>query len=115
MDIGTQEQISRLDTPASSYSTVTVSPDGQLLASGNAENTAIGLWDVQTRTLIGLLDEDTHDTGMKENGISALAFSPDGKTLASGNIVGYAVRLWDVVSQAQIALQPELEINELEE
>ena len=75
------------------------SPDGQLLASGSADRTAI-LWDitnlkspVRLSTLAGHTEE-----------VTSLAFSPDGKMLASGSD-DTTVNLWNVsrpLSPAQL-------------
>ena len=64
---------------------VSFSPDGQTLASG--ESGAIRLWDVNTGELLKTLQQHAR----------SVSFSPDGQTLASG---GYgdddAIHLWDV-------------------
>ena len=69
--------------------TVAFSPDGQLLASGGADNAVI-LWDVprqaEIRTLIG------HGDWVK-----SVAFSPDGQLLASVAMDG-SLKLWEVSS-----------------
>jgi WD40 repeat protein len=68
---------------------IAFSPDGQLLASGSADNT-IKLWDTaskrEVRTLAG------HNGGIK-----AVAFRPDGQWLASGAIDGN-IKFWDVAT-----------------
>jgi endonuclease YncB( thermonuclease family) len=68
-------------------SSLALSKDGRMLASGSADAT-IKLWDVATgkelRTLTG-----------HGNTVRAVAFSPDGKTLASG-AWDNVVKLWDV-------------------
>ena len=113
-DIGRQQQAARLDAPTSFFSSVAVSPDGQLLASGGYENTTISLWDVQTQTLIGSFNGHTRDTRAQNHGVSTIAFSPDGKTLASGSGFDCTVRLWDVAVRTEIALLLELDTYELE-
>ena len=85
--------------PRSSNATgdVVFSPDGKMLASGNADGTII-LWDVKTRQPIGqpLQGHSAY--------VSSVAFSPDGKTLASSSADGTII-LWDVETQ-QIIGQP---------
>ncbi|CAN5422049.1 hypothetical protein BH18ACI2_BH18ACI2_00740 [soil metagenome] len=65
------------------------SPDGQLLASGSADNT-VKLWDTgvgrELRNLAG------HRAWVK-----AVAFGAEGKLLASGSVDG-EIRIWDTVS-----------------
>ena len=63
--------------------TVALSPDGQILASGSADN-AIILWDVATGRPL------TNHTAT----VRSVTFSPDGKRLASAG--GDHVVLWDV-------------------
>ncbi len=67
---------------------VAVSPDGRLLASGNAAggNATIKIWDLQTGAE---LREVKKHVGF----IEQLAFSPDGRLLASGDF--RTVKLWD--------------------
>ena len=67
------------------------SPDGRLLATGNADNT-VSLRDVAT----GL--EVQNLTGHKGS-VTSVAFSPDGRLLATASTGGrddYVIRLWDV-------------------
>ncbi|WP_437840771.1 pentapeptide repeat-containing protein [Sorangium sp. So ce1153] len=65
---------------------VTISPDGELLASGHADGLA--LYDLATGSALRMLKGHT---GL----VMSVAFSPDGATLASGSKDG-TVRLWDV-------------------
>jgi len=68
---------------------VAVSPDGQMLASGSADET-IRLWNVATGEL-------TATVRGHEDSVLALAFSPDGELLASGSWDG-TLRLWETSS-----------------
>jgi WD40 repeat protein len=56
---------------------VTISPDGQTLASGSEDNT-IKLWNVKTGDLLCTLSGH-------ESSVSSVAISPDGQTVASGS------------------------------
>src|SRR2546428_9094540 len=66
---------------------IAFSPDGQLLASGSADNT-IKLWDTASKREVRTLAGHT-------GGIKAVAFKPDGQWLASGAIDGN-IKFWDV-------------------
>ncbi|HYT87143.1 MAG TPA: protein kinase [Gemmataceae bacterium] len=65
------------------------SPEGKLLATASADGTA-RLWDVATRTPLGLVLRHT-------DAVTAVAFSPDGKQLATGSKDGTA-RLWETAT-----------------
>jgi WD40 repeat protein len=73
---------------------VTFSPNSQMLASGSMDNT-IKLWDVSTGKLLstlksGLFSNDGHDED-----VNAVAFSPDGKLLVSGG-ADNTIKIWKV-------------------
>jgi RNA polymerase sigma factor (sigma-70 family) len=68
---------------------VTFSPDGRLLASGDVHGT-IRFWDAATGKLVRQIRQDGQSA-------QSVAFSPDGKQLASGSMNGN-VGLWDVAT-----------------
>src|SRR5262249_35622022 len=76
--------------------TLSFSPDGFLLASGNQDN-SIFLWDVPTGSV------RHHLTGHLCF-VSCVAFSPDGQRLASGS-EDWTVKIWDIgVGRATLTL-----------
>ncbi len=82
---------------------LTISPDGKLLAAGDYHNGSVFVWDLATGQLL-------HRTRIEEqlgHGVMCLAFSPDGRTLAAGETVLNAKRgapaksrifLWDALT-----------------
>ena len=68
---------------------VVFSPDGRILASGDADGT-VHLWDVATGTLLYTLNGHGRE-------VHSMVFSPDGQTLAGGDADG-TVHLWDMVT-----------------
>ena len=73
---------------------VSLSPDGTLLAYGAEDNT-VQLWNVATHTNIATLEGHT-------DGVLSIAFSPDGTLLASAS-ADETVKLWDVKTYTNIA------------
>ncbi|MGB3639309.1 MAG: serine/threonine-protein kinase [Rivularia sp. (in: cyanobacteria)] len=79
-----------------SINTVAISPDGLIIAAGDSANN-IQLWDVNSRSKIGLLKEYTSFLA----GVNCLSFSPDSKYLASAGS-DETVRLWNVSTGQEI-------------
>ena len=78
----------------SGVTSVVLSRDGTVLASGTADGT-VKLWDVGTHTNIATFEEHT---GI----IYSVSFSPNGVLLASGSADG-TVKLWSVETHTNIA------------
>ncbi|MFI9756418.1 hypothetical protein ACIHFB_00600 [Streptomyces sp. NPDC051963] len=78
-------------------SALAFSPDGDLLAAGDASGRTV-LWDGRLEQRLGVL---TGTASSRGRGVSALAFSPDGTMLAVGSYDG-SLQLWDTDSQQPI-------------
>lgn len=89
-DTRSYERLGAVDAESTTY-TVTFSPDGSILATGN-ERGEVRLWDTRTRRPVG--KALTGHTGP----VGALAFSPDGTLLASAGDDG-VIRLWDMATR----------------
>lgn len=96
--IALEEQDDSISLPTWSYlnilkghsdwvSSLAISPDGKILASGSFDKT-IKLWDLSTTQLIHTLSKHT-------KGVVCIAISPDGKTLASGGW-DKTIKLWNL-------------------
>ncbi|MYK19846.1 hypothetical protein F4055_17035, partial [Candidatus Poribacteria bacterium] len=77
---------------------VSFSPDGTVLAFGDAEG-AIKLWNLTTRRSIGTLFNVNENYGA----VFALSFSPDGTTLAATYWTN-AIKLWDLTTYSERAI-----------
>ena len=83
----TGELIDLLSKHTGRFWKISFSPDGQILASANADHT-VHLWDANTGAYLRILEGHTDE-------VFDVSFSPDGQRLASGSADG-TVRLWDV-------------------
>ncbi len=80
-------QIQTLQGHQNPVISVSISPDGQTLASGSWDKT-VKLWNVKTGELTRTLQGH-------QDSVWSVSFSPDGQTLASGGEDG-TVKLWPI-------------------
>jgi WD40 repeat protein len=74
---------------ASEITSVAISLDGKVVASGSCDGT-VQVWDVITGAPLLTLEGHSHQ-------VHSIAFSPDGKLVASG-LDDMTVRLWDAIT-----------------
>jgi WD40 repeat protein len=85
-DVATQTPIHRLPSDEKRVHNVTLSPDGKIIASGNAR---LCLWDIDTGTLL------CPPLAGYTSSVGRLAFNRQGNRLVSGSI-DHIVRVWDI-------------------
>ncbi|KAL3485650.1 putative wd40 protein [Aspergillus germanicus] len=88
-DISKGELKSILEGSSTRITSLTFSPDSQLLASGHSDN-AVRLWDLAVGTL-------KHSQESHSELVASVAFSPDGRLLASCSMDS-TVKLWEVAT-----------------
>ena len=96
MDVASRRRLAAMDE-GSSVNSVAFSPDGKILAVGDAAG-HITLWSVTSRSRIAALDEGSP--------VNSVAFSPDGQTLAVGDRDGH-ISLWQVSSHQRTVTLPD--------
>jgi WD40 repeat protein len=82
--------------PEESVTSVAVSPDGSLVATGSFDG-RVRIYDARTGALRRVIGSDP------SRGVRALAFAPDGKTIASGGLeMDRTLKFWDVRTGALV-------------
>jgi WD40 repeat protein/energy-coupling factor transporter ATP-binding protein EcfA2 len=84
----------RLEGDEAAFVSVSLSPDGRLLASGSADG-SIKLWDVATGRPIKTLTRHI-------DAVHVVSFSPDGQLLAFASSASHTVKLWDITTSTEI-------------
>jgi len=91
-DIASGRELRPLPQPGKAVHSIAVSPDENIIASGNS-NGAVTLWDAASGRELRTLK-------VYGSWVRSLAFSPDGRTLASA--CDNDARLWDVASGREL-------------
>ena len=94
-DVATGQVVRTLQGHTGNITTMTISPNGQLLASG-ADDRTIKLWEVTTGKLVQTISDSSIN--------HELAFAADGRLLASG--IWQVVQLWDVSTGQKVRSLP---------
>ena len=88
-------------------SSIAFSPDGQLLASGSADDGAIRLWDIETGQNTAPFPAKQED----ESSRLCVTFSPDSTKLAVGSVEG--IKLLEVATGGHIYTRQHIDVGEL--
>ncbi|GJL74459.1 LpqB family beta-propeller domain-containing protein [Nitrosomonas sp.] len=88
-DVNTSETVKPGIGHKRSASSIAISPDDHLIASGSGDAT-VRFWDVASGDLVSVLDGH-------QRAISKIAFNPDGRIFATGSHDG-TVRLWNATN-----------------
>ena len=89
-------------------SSIAFSPNGQLLASGSADDGTIKLWDVETGQNIVTFSEKSEPN----SSMLCVAFSPDGAKLAVGSAAG--LKLLEVTTGEHIYTRQHIDFGKLD-
>ena len=89
-------------------SSIAFSPDGQLLASGSADDGTIRLWDVETGQNTATFTQKPEP----ESSMLCVVFSPDSTKLAVGSVEG--LKLLEVATGGHIYTRQHIDVGELE-
>ena len=104
----TATQRTKSNESSKRVSSIAFSPDGQLLASGSADDGTIKLWDVETGQNIATFTEKPQP----RSSMLCVVFSPDGTKLAVGSVAG--IKLLKVPTGEHIYTQQHIDFGKLE-
>lgn len=104
----TATQRTKWEESSKRVSSIAFSPDGQLLASGSADDGTIKLWDVEMGQHIATFTEKPEP----ESSMLCVAFSPDGTRLAVGSVAG--IKLLEVPTGEHIYTRQHIDFGKLE-
>ncbi len=93
-EVDTGKALYTLEGHKYAVSSVSFSPNSQLLASGSMDNT-IKLWNISTGKLLSTLKAGLFFGDGHEKDVNAVAFSPDGSLLVSGG-ADNTIKVWKV-------------------
>ena len=91
----TGEEFNILPSPKSEVLSVAISPEGNMIAGGKADNT-IQLWSFDNSSSYHMEEaaDKEHILNGHDGSVTSIVFSPDGSILASGSDDG-TIRLWE--------------------
>ena len=104
----TATQRTKWNESSKRVSSIAFSPNGQLLASGSADDGTIKLWDVETGQNTATFTEKPEP----RSSMLCVAFSPDGTKLAVGSAAG--IKLLEVPTGEHIYTRQHIDVGELE-
>lgn len=84
--ISQTQEINRLQDHTDKINAVSISPDGQLIASASDDG-SVKIWNRAGKLITTLIITNSNITNLKnyQNRVTSVVFSPDGKFIASGN------------------------------